>query len=317
MNTLTKQITLRSFAKINLSIDVIEKLSSGYHSVDMIMQQVELHDKVSVRWTPGEEWQIALTTNRTYLPTDDRNIAYKAAQSMVNFVSERYQGKYTGQIEINIEKRIPVAAGLAGGSGNGAVVLHALNHLWRLGLDVKGLCEIGAPLGADVPFCVMGAARSNKLLGTKMNMDPMAASCARATGIGTQLEPIQDGLDCFVVLSKPPLKVSTKEVYGGLKLDEITERPDNDQLIEGLREKNYFKVTKNMTNVLEIFTLNSYPIVMYTKNKASECGNPLKVLMSGSGPTVFAIYTTKTKAKSAVDCLKKLNRDTYLTRTTL
>lgn len=313
MKALEKHITLRSFAKINLSIDIIGKLPNGYHQVDMIMQQLEIHDKVKVSWTPGEDWSIKLSTNRPYLPSDDRNIAYKAAQSMIEFVKEEHKG----EIEIIIEKRIPVSAGLAGGSGNGAVVLLALNHLWELGLDVAKLCEIGAPLGADVPFCIMGCARSNKLLGEAMNNDPLATSCARARGIGTELEPVKPGLDCFVALTKPPVSVSTKEVYAGLDLSVPFQRPDNDQLVAGLKEKNYFKVTKNMINVLEIYTINSYPIVMYTKNKAKECGNPLKVLMSGSGPTVFAIYTNKAKARSAVDCLKEINRDTYLTRTTL
>jgi len=309
----SRSITLRSFAKINLSIDVIGKLPTGYHQVDMVMQQLELHDKVKVSWKPGKDWSLKLSTNRSYLPTDQRNIAYKAAQSMMG---PNY-AKYRGEIEINIEKRIPVAAGLAGGSGNGAVVLLALNHLWKLGLDVAGLCEIGAPLGADVPFCIMGSARSNKLLGKTMNEDPRAASCARATGIGTDLEPIRPGLNAFVVLSKPPVKVSTKEVYEGLDLSQIMERPDNEKLVAGLKENNYFKATKNMINVLEIYTINSYPIVMYTKNKAKESGNPLQVLMSGSGPTVFAIYTNMLKARSAADHLKKFNRDTYLTRTTL
>ena len=313
MQTLTKNITLRSFAKINLSIDVIGKLSNGYHEVDMIMQQLELHDKVMITWEPAEEWSINVSTNRIYIPTDQRNIAYKAAQSMIELVKDSHKGK----IDIKIEKRIPVAAGLAGGSGNGAIVLLALNHLWGLGFDVAKLCETGAALGADVPFCIMGCARSNKLLGTQMNNDPLACSCARARGIGTDLEPIKPGLNCFVVLTKPSISVSTKEVYEDLDLCREFERPDNDQLVAGLKEKNYYKVTKNMINVLEIYTINSYPIIMYTKNKTKEFGKPLQVLMSGSGPTVFAIYTNKEKARSAADHLKKINRDTYLTRTTL
>jgi len=312
LHTLTKNITLKSFAKINLSIDVLGKLSNGYHEVDMIMQQVELYDKVQVSWTPAEEWSINVSTNKIYIPTDQRNIAYKAAQSMIDFVNDGYKGK----IDIKIEKRIPVAAGLAGGSGNGAIVILALNHLWDLGLDVKKLCEIGENLGADVPFCIMGCARSNKLLGEMMNNDHLACSCARARGTGTDLEPIKIGLNCFVILTKPPISVSTKEVYEGLNLSGEIQRPDNDQLIEGLKEKNYYKITKNMINVLEIYTINKYPIIMYTKNKTRNLGKPLQVLMSGSGPTVFAIYTNKEKARLAVDYLKQINRDTYLTRTT-
>jgi 4-diphosphocytidyl-2-C-methyl-D-erythritol kinase len=313
----SKKITLRSFAKINLSIDVLGKMPNGYHQVDMIMQQVELHDKVSVSWTPDANWDIQLGTNRRYLPTDGRNLGYKAAQTMMEYAKENFEDRYKGKIDIYIEKRIPVAAGLAGGSGNGAVVLLALNQLWNLKLNVKEICEMAAPLGSDVPFCVMGCARSNKLLGDRLNQDPQAVSCARATGTGTVLQPIKKGLDAYIVLCKPSIKVSTKEVYEGLELKAPMERPDNDELLEGLREKNLFKVTKNMINVLEIYTLKRYPIVMYTKNKASELGNPLKVLMSGSGPTVFAIYTNRQKAKSAVDSLKKDHRDTFLTKTTL
>ncbi len=313
MQTSTKNITLKSFAKINLSIDVVGKLSNGYHEVDMIMQQIELYDKVKVSWEPAEEWSIHVSTNRIYIPTDQRNIAFKAAQSMIELVKESHKGK----IDIKIEKNIPVAAGLAGGSGNGAIVLLALNHLWKLGLDVAKLCEIGAKLGADVPFCIMGCARSNKLLGIQINNDPLACSCARARGIGTDLEPIKTGLDCFIVLSKPSISVSTKVVYEGLDLSGEMERPDNNQLVAGLKEKNYYKVTKNMINILEMYTIKRYPVIMYTKNKMRESGKPLQVLMSGSGPTVFAIYTNKEKARSAAVYLKKINRDTYLTRTTV
>jgi 4-diphosphocytidyl-2-C-methyl-D-erythritol kinase len=311
LQDLTKNITLKSFAKINLSINVLGELSNGYHEVDMIMQQVDIYDKVHVSWTPEEEWSINVSTNRRYLPTDQRNIAYKAVESMIDFV----KGCHKGKIEIKIDKRIPVAAGLAGGSSNGAVVLLALNHLWNLELDVKNLCEIGAKIGADVPFCLMGCARNNKLLGDRINNDYLACSCARARGIGTDLEPIEFGLKVFVVLTKPPISVSTREVYEGLDLSGEVQRPDNDELINGLKEKNYYKVKKNMINVLEIYTINKYPIIMYTKNKTENIGKPLKVLMSGSGPTVFAIYTSKEKARLAMDYLKQINKETYLART--
>ena len=311
-----KKVTLRAFAKINLSIDVLGKMENGYHQVDMIMQQVSLYDKVTVSWEPALEFSINLSTNRKYLPNDNRNLAFVAAEKMIEYAIANRNDTYTGKITIDIEKRIPVAAGLAGGSSNCAAVLLALNHLWNLNLNVAQLSSIGAPLGSDVPFSIMGLAKSNKLLGDQMNKDPLAASCARARGTGTTIEPIRHGLEALILLTKPPIKVSTKEVYTGLRLDNIIERPNNEELIQGLKEKNLFKVTKNMINVLEIYTLKRYPIVMYTKNKVSETGNPLKVLMSGSGPTIFAIYTNKNKAKSAADYLKKENRDTYLTRTT-
>ncbi len=312
-----KRITLRSFAKINLSLDVIDRRPDGYHTVDMIMQQVALHDKVTVSWEPASDWEIRLTTNRPYLPVDERNLAYRGALVIRDWAEAGGRGSLRGRIVIHVEKRIPVAAGLAGGSGNGAVVMLALNHLMELGLDVAGLMELGAPLGADVPFCIMGGARGNLLLGQEMNEDPMASSCARARGIGTEMEPVRPGLDLFVVLTKPPIRISTGEVYQGLDLSREMERPDNEELIEGLRENNLYKVTKNMRNLLEIYTLNRYPVAMYTKNKASEAGSPLKALMSGSGPTVFALYTHRNKAQAAKEKLKTINRETYLTRTTL
>ena len=185
-----KSIRLKAYAKVNLSLDVLGKLDNGYHQVEMIMQQIKLSDDVFIRWFPDEDADgisITLKTNRYYLPVDSRNLAYKAAQIM----SERVGHGLKGTVRIDIKKNIPVAAGLAGGSGNGAAVLHGLNVLWEAGLNLKKLCSLGAELGSDVPFTIMGQARGNRDLIKVFGKDPMATTCALAYGTGTELKPIK------------------------------------------------------------------------------------------------------------------------------
>ena len=316
-----KEITLKAYAKINLSIDVLGKRSDGYHEVLMVMEQVDLFDIVEVGWqdgryieedpdTAGERKgiQISLTTNLPWLPTDSGNIAYKAAELMAC----RYGGEKTGLIRIEIRKNIPVAAGLAGGSANGAAVLHALNRLWDLKLDLRMLMALGTELGADVSFCLAGQAALNGELNLKG--DPLAVTCAVASGIGECLEPAAP-LKAWVLLSKPPISVSTAQVYGGLDLCEISERPNTAELVDGLREGNYYKVSKNMCNVLENYSLKEYPTIVYTKNKMIQDGKAYKALMSGSGPTVFGLYTSKRKGTAAYSKLKILNEETFLIKT--
>jgi len=308
------EITLKAYAKINLSIDVLGKRPDGYHEVLMVMEQVDLYDKVRVRWKEDEGTEeengirISLSTTLPWLPADDRNLAWKAASLM----AEQYGGGKTGLIKIDIKKKIPVAAGLAGGSADCAAVIHALNKLWDLKLDLKTLMQQGSKLGADVPFCLSGQAALNEELGLKS--DPMALTCAVASGIGDQLEPAVP-LKAWVLLSKPPISVSTAQVYGGLDLEGISERPNTAELVNGLKEGNFFKVSKNMCNVLENYSLKEYPTIAYTKNKIIHDGKAYKALMSGSGPTVFGLYTSKRKGESAYLKLKSLNKETYLIRT--
>ncbi len=308
-----KMIAIQSYGKINLSIDVLEKLPSGYHRVEMIMQQIALHDDVLVKWIPDDSGSVsvACSTNRHYLPVDDRNLATKAARLMAEHFSQNRQGL----IRVDIKKRLPVAAGLAGGSSNGAAVLHAINQLWKLGLSVKELCNIGRDLGADVPFCLMGQAAHDPRLKNKFDNDPLAAGCALATGIGTELMPIK-GLQAHIVLSKPPISVSTREVYQGLRQEEIKKRPDTKQLISGLQENKWELIEKNMINVLEFYTLKMYDVVVYTKNKMLEICPGTTVLMSGSGPTVFGLYKTEMEASKVYAEMKPVNRETFLTETT-
>ncbi len=305
-----KKITVKSYAKINLSLDVLRRLENGFHEVEMVMQQILLHDEVSVKWEEGEnDFHIKLNTNRNYLPTDERNLAYKAALLM----KELYGNEKKGTVRIDIKKRIPVAAGMAGGSGNGAAVLHALNYLWELGLNVQALNEAGSRLGSDVPFCIMGQAKMNKILG--LTTDPLAAHCAVARGTGTDLEPIK-GLESHIVLSKPSIGVSTAEVYKGLKLNEIKEHPDTAEMIEALKNGNREKICKNMINLLENFTLREYSNVVCTKERMQEMLGEENVLMSGSGPTVFGLCDSREQAQQVCVHMEQYNRESYWTRTT-
>ena len=300
-------ITLKAYAKINLSIDVLGKRPDGYHEVLMVMQQVDLYDLVKVSWE-AEGSGISLSTNLSYLPTDGRNIAYKAAERM----AKEYYPEKAGRIAIEIEKSIPVAAGLAGGSANCAAVLHALNRIWDLKLDLQALMRLGTSLGADVPFCLAGQAALNGELDLKK--DFMAGTCAVASGIGEKLEPIKP-LRAWLILSKPPISISTAQVYSGLNLKEVSEHPNTAELAAGLREGNLYKIAKNMSNVLENYSLKEYPVIMYTKNKIIREGKAYKALMSGSGPTVFGLYTSKRNGMAAYSKLKTLNKETFLIKT--
>lgn len=305
-----KKINVRSYAKINLSLDVIRRLENGFHEVEMVMQQILLHDEVSVKWSEGgEDFSVSLNTNKPFLPVDERNLAYKAALLM----HELYGSDKKGVLRIDIKKRIPVAAGMAGGSGNGAAVIHAVNWLWDLKLDVKALNEAGSKLGSDVPFCIMGQAKMNKILG--LEEDPMAAHCAVARGTGTELEPIK-GLASHIVLSKPATGVSTAEVYKGLKLNEIKHHPDTDEMIQGLKAEDRERIRKNMINLLENFTLKEYPNVVCTKQKMQELLGESNVLMSGSGPTVFGLCESREQAQQVCVHMEQYNRESYWTRTT-
>ena len=309
-------IHLRSYAKINLSLDVKGVTEEGMHLVEMVMQQILLCDEIAMAWTPASETeadglQISLKTNRRYLPTDERNLAYKAAQVM----QEIYGGGISGKLEMNIKKRIPVAAGLAGGSGNGAAVLHGLNQLWGMDLSLEELCTAGARLGSDVPFCVMGQAAENEALKERFASDRLATHCALATGTGTDLEPLK-GLRSHLVLSKPAISVSTAKVYQGIDNTEIPVRPNTAEFIAGLNTRDLPRIEKNMVNVLENYTLMEYPTVVYTKNKMQELCPGRAVLMSGSGPSVYGLTDSIKESRKICAELAKINRESFWTRTT-
>ena len=312
-----KTIRVKAYAKINLSLDVIGLTEDGFHRVEMLMQAIKLHDDVNVTWDSAKDvmdYEIKLKTDLPYVPDDERNIAYKAALLM----NERFPHK--GRVSINIHKRIPVAAGLAGGSGNGAAVVMALARLWDLDISMKELMELGAELGSDVPFSMMAQAACNGIFGLKE--DPFAATCALAKGRGTQLEPAK-ALSSNVVLCKPPLSVSTKEVYKGIDECHVPEHPDNDILIREieksgglLTEENRKIIKANMVNVLENYTINRYDSVKAIKNKIVRIvGQEKIVLMTGSGPTVFALPEDEEAARNLARQLREDNHQTFVTRT--
>ena len=312
-----KEIKVSSYAKINFSIDVTGVLENGMHTVDMMMHQIDFFDDVIMSFCPEEGAEagsvsIELTTNRRYLPTDQRNLAYKAAELMAERFRDRIPG---GTLSIHIHKRIPVAAGMAGGSGNGAAVLHGLNALWRLNLSLEELCELGSQLGSDVPFCIMGQARMNYHLPRKVRKDRLTVSCARATGTGTDLEPMQ-AVKKAVVIAKPPIGVSTKEVYQGIDHCEIGSRPDNDVMSEAILAKDGQTILDQCINVLENYTLGAYPEVADLKAVMMEDDRAEKVLMSGSGPTVFALYQRLGEARKACAMLRERGYEAYWTKTT-
>ncbi len=247
-------------AKINLSLDVLHKRPDGFHEVRMIMTTIDLADRIEL--SERKDGQISIISHNRYVPDDNRNLAYQAA----SLLKERYN--VPKGVSIAITKVIPVAAGLAGGSSDAAATLRGLNRLWKLGLSLDELAEIGAEIGSDVSFCVYG--------GT-----------ALATGRGEIIKHIPAPPHSWIVLAKPTIGVSTAEVYNNLNLEKVT-HPDVDGMLEAIHENDYEKMIGLVGNVLESVTLKLYPEVSHIKDQMKRFGADA-VLMSGSGPTVFGI----------------------------
>lgn len=297
-----KTVCVNAYAKINLSIDVIEKLDNGYHRIETVMQQIDLSDRITIEslGTVGlyAQYKIKLYADNDMLPKPEENLAYKAAKLM----AETFCPFKDNKISITLNKKIPIAAGLAGGSSDAAAVMLALCKLWNIRTPLDELCKIGAKLGADIPFCIIGNAKNNPDLG--FTEDELASSAALAEGIGEILTPVSS-LEGWVLLARPDVSVSTREVYeklsfhGGIRgQNSRIERPDTEELIKGLSEKNTEQIVKNMCNVLETVSLKEYPVIVYTKNKMGENCTAEKVLMSGSGPTVFCYFESGDHAKT-------------------
>ncbi len=271
-------ITLKALAKINLGLDVLGKRENGYHDVRMVMQTIYLYDNVTL--TKTEEAGIRLECNLFYLPVDETNIAYKAAKLLVDEFDIK-EG-----VHIVLDKHIPVAAGLAGGSANAAAVLVGMNRLFSLGLTQEELMERGVSLGADVPYCVMR--------GTVL-----------AEGIGEILSPLPPLPKCYVLIAKPGVSVSTQAVYQKLDSQEIVVHPDIDGILEGLDKQDLQKIASSMGNVLEMVTIGDYPVIEDIKDVMKEAG-ALNAMMSGSGPTVFGIFDDRSKAKHAQQRIREM-----------
>ncbi len=270
-------LKIKARAKVNLTLDVVGKRPNGYHDVRMVMQQIDLYDEVDVEMT--EDGTMGLTCSDEFVPTDHRNIAFKAAQLM----REKY-GLEKG-FRIHIEKNIPVAAGLAGGSTDAAAVIRAVNELCGLNLTMSEMQAIGLQIGADVPFCLL-------------------ENCALAEGLGEVLTPIRGFEHAWMILIKPNFGVSTKEVYKALKWDEVTSHPDTGTMIEALSVQNRHEILSNLRNVLEDVTIGMFPQVAEVKTFLTGYGAE-GVMMSGSGPTVFGFYKSYERAKSAHKKIKK------------
>ncbi|MDD4369935.1 MAG: 4-(cytidine 5'-diphospho)-2-C-methyl-D-erythritol kinase [Anaerostipes sp.] len=272
------KVELKAYGKINLGLDVIQRREDGYHELSMVMQTVGLFDKLTLCKIPEDK--IRLTTNFDFLPIDKNNLIYRAILTM----KERY-GIKEG-VRAKLEKKIPVAAGMAGGSTDCAAALRGMNQLFCLGLSKEELCDIGVTLGADVPYCVVG--------GTVL-----------AEGIGEKLTMLPPMPRCCILVAKPGISVSTKFVYNNLKLDENTFHPDIEGIVDSIKNEDLKGICDRLENVLETVTIPNYPVIQEIKEFLEEYG-ARKALMSGSGPTVFGIFTSKNTAYKALRAMRSI-----------
>lgn len=282
------KLQLKAYGKINLGLDVIRKRPDGYHDLDMIMQMVDVYDDVIIEKKAGEE--IVVKADAAVLSNGKDNLAYMAAKMLFDEF-----GIKSG-VEITIHKRIPIAGGMAGGSSDCATTLIGINEMFNLGLSKQQLMERGVKLGADVPYCVLG--------GT-----------AIARGIGEVLTPLPIPPQCHVIIAKPPISVSTAYVYGHIRPDEITKRPDIEQMTLAIKEQDLNKLSDLLYNVMEEVTVSEYPVIEKLKSIMLENG-ALNSIMSGSGPTVFGLFDDRKKAQAAMKALdsKELTEQLYLTK---
>ena len=273
-------LTLSANAKINLTLDILGTREDGYHEVAMIMQEISLHDTLSMgKINQGISLTIVIEGQQGTLPADESNLCWKAAALV--------QKEYNLQegVEIHLTKRIPMAAGLAGGSADAAAVLKGMNHLFRLGMTEARLCELGARLGSDIPFCIMG--------GTML-----------ATGRGEVLTRLPSFPRLSVVLAKPPIGVSTAWAYKTYDAGYDGPHPDNEAMLEAIHGGDAHKAAGLLCNVLEGVTETEHPVIADYKRLMMEHG-AMASMMSGSGPTVFGLVREKQQAWHLADTLKK------------
>lgn len=279
------KITYKAAAKINLMLDILKRLDNGYHSLFMIMQSVGLYDTVSVEQTDDEK--ITITCSDENIPCNKKNIAYKAAEAFFDFSEIK-----CGGIHIHIEKNIPSAAGMAGGSADGAAVIAALDKIYKTNYSENQLCAIGVKVGADVPFCLTG--------GTRL-----------AQNIGEILAPLPALADCFIVLAKPERGVSTKEAYDAFDTAVNIRHLDTCGMLYSASIGDFNAICKNCKNVFE--QLIEVPERVPIKSVMNRCG-ALTACMSGSGPTVYGIFDDESKAQCAAEKLKAIVNQVYITK---
>nr|WP_026962257.1 4-(cytidine 5'-diphospho)-2-C-methyl-D-erythritol kinase [Alicyclobacillus herbarius] len=276
----------RAYAKINLTLDVLGKRADGYHEVDMVMQTIDLSDSVFLERTDGAG--IELDCNVSQVPLDERNLAHAAARAFF-----RRTGHEAG-LRIKIDKQIPIAAGLAGGSADAAAVLRGMNRLFGTGLTLAELAEIGAEVGSDVPFCVHGG-------------------CAVATGRGERLRPVEHSLRAFVVLVHPLMHVSTAAVYQAIETYVERAEPSSRAMMEALAKADVDAVRERVTNDLEPVTMRLYPDLQELRRRVEAVAR-MRVHMSGSGPTLYCLVGTQTAAQRLYNALRGFVREVYLSR---
>ena len=287
-----KHLSLKAYGKINLGLDVLRRRDDGYHEVRMIMQTVGIYDRIDLIYkeTPG----ITVETNLYYLPDNENNLVYKAAKLLMD---EFHVQK---GVHIRLRKYIPVAAGMAGGSSDAAAVLFGVNKMFSLGLTTEQLMDRGVKIGADVPYCVM-------------------RGTALSAGIGEILTPLPVPPQCQVLIAKPGISVSTKFVYDNLHANELRpeQHPDIDGMMEAIKQKDLYGIADRFGNVLENVTIPAYPVIQEIKDLMLEQG-AIGALMSGSGPTVFGLFTNPKAAAKAHEEMRfgagaELAKQVYLT----
>ena len=268
---------LRALAKINLGLDILGKREDGYHEVRMIMQTIQMYDVLEIHRSksPG----ISLETNLPYIPCDERNLVYKAAKLLMD------EFQIEEGLSMKLDKSIPVAAGMAGGSSDAAAAFVGVNRLFNLGLSEQELMKRAVKVGADVPYCIMG--------GT-----------ALSEGIGEILTRLPAPPKAYLLVAKPDINVSTKFVYENLHADTLSYHPDIDGMVQAIKEGSLEGITDRMGNVLETVTEKEYPVIARIKEEMKKAGAE-NALMSGSGPTVFGIYRQKEIAQKAYGILKE------------
>lgn len=281
------ELTRKAYAKINLGLDVVRRLENGYHEVKMIMQTVGICDELTFT---KQDSGITISTDAGELPTDENNLIYKAAKLLLT------EYDVTGGVHVHLHKQIPIAAGMAGGSSDAAATFKGVNELYELGCSMEELQRLGVKVGADVPYCIMG--------GT-----------ALAEGIGEKLTALKPTPDCLILVAKPDIDVSTKYVYEHLDAAGLTQHPDIDGMQAAIEEGDLQGILNRMENVLESVTVQAYPIIDRIKQRMKELG-ARQSLMSGSGPTVFGIFTEEAEAKAAYEALQKDNlaKQIFLTK---
>ena len=270
---------LRALAKINLGLDILGKREDGYHEVRMIMQTIQMYDVLEIKKkkAPG----ISLSVNYPYNPCYVRHLEYKAAKLLM----DEFQVK--GGVTIRLEKFIPVAAGMAGGSSDAAATLVGINRLFKLGLSERELMDRAVKIGADVPYCIM-------------------RGTALAEGIGEKLTGITQVPECFVLIGKPGINVSTRAAYESLNLSGIQNHPDIDGMIQDIQNGDLQGMTAKMGNVFEPGIIGQYPVIQEFKDLMESHG-ALKAMMRGSGPTVFGIFDSQEKMNAAAKILRESN----------